>query len=1236
MAIWDESKAQKIKAGNPQVVLYRSNLVKAGRPKQKEFRNPIGLPEGMGGVTPPNITTARDTQILAGAPDIIIAKDMVSKDHNPGNFSTYGKLQGLKHDKIRCMLQDKRGNLWFGTAGGGICKFDGRTLTSYTEKEGLCSDMVITMEQDKDEHLWIGTQGGGVSEFDGKYFINYNKSRGLSGDIVESILQDKEGNMWFGTKGGVSKLTKQESKSTKEKAVKTFTNFTDEKLIARRIVRDIFHDSNGYHWWATDSGVIKYRGALPEPIKKGKSKQDVSHTTRERKDINQAIFSHFTTQDGLTDDNVSCIYEDIFGNLWFGTSGGISILNFLPGKQTNTFTHYTQKEGLAGNEVYCFLQDYDGNIWIGTNEGVCKFDGNRINAIESGKKVLTGSTKDLKKENGKFIKTFTNFSDKDGLPDKKIYSLLQDKCGMLWLGTSEAGLSKFYGNSFSTFSKNEGLAHNSALCILQDSDENLWFGTNGGITKFDGKTFTSYSEAEGLANNIVLGSLQDRNGNIWFGTGGGGVSRFDGKTFTNFSEKDGLIYGVVFSILEDREGNIWFGTEIGVSKFDGNRVDAINRGEKIAVQAQSDLKKVNGKFVKTFTNYSVEQGLVNGVVRNIIEDDDGRLWFCTQGGLSMMEIKKGSKKLKPSFTNYTRKEGLEDDFIVSTLKDKRGNLWFGTLSKGVIRMDGLGVEKSKDKNQLLSSDNNKIGGETYRKEKIFNTLSEKEGLAKNMVFAILQDSRDNLWFGTRFGISLLREKKLKEIYNNTINNSISEQDICFKNFTYADGFLGIGVNIGKTLLEDNNGNIWIAANDRVMLYHHTARDIQEVNGPVIEINGLSLFNEKINWSLLEGQQDSTLILGNGMKMKNYRFSTVTPWDNIPEKLSLAYDNNYISFHFTGVTLNQAQKVKYRYILEGNDNNWSALTARNEAAYGNLEPGRYRFRVKAMNSEGYWSQAASFDFEIRPPWWKTWWAYVSYVILSLLSLVLFIRRRERNLKQRQKELEIKVDEATSEIRHRKEEIEKEKHRSDELLLNILPEEVAEELKNKGEAEAKQIDEVTVLFTDFKGFTSLSEKLSPKELVHEIHECFSEFDKIMLRHGVEKIKTIGDAYMAAGGLPVPNKTHAQDVVNAALDIQAFMEMHKKERQTMGALFFEIRIGVHTGPVVAGIVGLKKFAYDIWGDTVNTASRMESSGEVGKVNISETTYVKVKDHFNCTPRGKINAKGKGEVDMYFISRR
>ncbi len=210
---------------------------------------------------------------------------------------------------------------------------------------------------------------------------------------------------------------------------------------------------------------------------------------------------------------------------------------------------------------------------------------------------------------------------------------------------------------------------------------------------------------------------------------------------------------------------------------------------------------------------------------------------------------------------------------------------------------------------------------------------------------------------------------------------------------------------------------------------------------------------------------------------------------------------------------------------------------------------------------------------------------------------------------------------------------EKQRSDDLLLNILPAEVAEELKEKGAAEAKFIDEVTVLFSDFKDFTKLSEAQTPRDLVAEINECFSAFDQIMQKYGVEKIKTVGDAYLAAGGLPVPNETHAEDVLNASLEMQSFIQERRRKRESEGNFFFEARIGVHTGPVVAGIVGVKKFAYDIWGDTVNTAQRMEVSGEVGKVNISGSTYDMVKNRFHCTHRGKVNTKGKGEVDMYFV---
>ena len=217
-------------------------------------------------------------------------------------------------------------------------------------------------------------------------------------------------------------------------------------------------------------------------------------------------------------------------------------------------------------------------------------------------------------------------------------------------------------------------------------------------------------------------------------------------------------------------------------------------------------------------------------------------------------------------------------------------------------------------------------------------------------------------------------------------------------------------------------------------------------------------------------------------------------------------------------------------------------------------------------------------------------------------------------------------------------ETEKKRSESLLLNILPGEVAEELKETGSAKAKSFEEVTVMLTDFKGFTQISQKIPAESLVAEIHYCFSAFDRIIQKYKIEKIKTIGDAYLCVSGLPISNDTHAQDILNAAIEIRDFMAHRKLEKEAKGEIPFEIRIGIHTGPVVAGIVGLNKFQYDIWGDTVNTTSRMETCGEAGKINISEATYLTLKDTpgLNFTYRGMMEAKGKGEVKMYFVENR
>lgn len=220
-----------------------------------------------------------------------------------------------------------------------------------------------------------------------------------------------------------------------------------------------------------------------------------------------------------------------------------------------------------------------------------------------------------------------------------------------------------------------------------------------------------------------------------------------------------------------------------------------------------------------------------------------------------------------------------------------------------------------------------------------------------------------------------------------------------------------------------------------------------------------------------------------------------------------------------------------------------------------------------------------------------------------------------------------------VRDRTKELNLEKQKSEKLLLNILPVETADELKRTGKAVPRAYEEVTVLFTDFKDFTQLAEKLSAEDLVRELDACFGAFDNIMDQFGIEKIKTIGDSYMCVGGLPVPSSTHALDTVHAALAIRDWMKTYQEDRARAGLPYFRIRIGLHSGPLVGGVVGTKKFAYDIWGETVNTAARMESSGEAGCINVSGSTYSRIKNHFRCTYRGKLPAKNMGDIDMYFV---
>jgi class 3 adenylate cyclase len=294
--------------------------------------------------------------------------------------------------------------------------------------------------------------------------------------------------------------------------------------------------------------------------------------------------------------------------------------------------------------------------------------------------------------------------------------------------------------------------------------------------------------------------------------------------------------------------------------------------------------------------------------------------------------------------------------------------------------------------------------------------------------------------------------------------------------------------------------------------------------------------------------------------------------------------------------------------------------------------------------------------------NTWWLhYIGFAILAF-SVSIYIARssarttqelaqklleneqlsseKQQILENQKTELEKQVNERTAQLQETNEElnttlqiVEQERQKSDKLLLNILPEETAAELKEKGSATPQHYDLVSVLFTDFKGFSQIAEKLSPQAVIENLNTCFLALDEICEKHNLEKIKTIGDSYMCAGGIPIANTSNPLDCVRAGLEMQTWMANWKAEKQAKGEPAWELRLGIHSGEVVAGVIGKNKFAYDIWGDAVNLASRMESSGEAGKVNISGATYELVKDKFQCAYRGKIEAKNKGEVEMYFV---
>lgn len=332
------------------------------------------------------------------------------------------------------------------------------------------------------------------------------------------------------------------------------------------------------------------------------------------------------------------------------------------------------------------------------------------------------------------------------------------------------------------------------------------------------------------------------------------------------------------------------------------------------------------------------------------------------------------------------------------------------------------------------------------------------------------------------------------------------------------------------------------------------------------------------------------------------------------------------FNNIRIELQPEDSVNYQFFLDGFDKSWSNWDHFNFKEYTNLPSGKYIFKIRYIHN-GSGGETPLLSIKILSFWYSTALAvFLGFVMLILIVWSLYSYFKLRFARQLYMLEQI--------INKRTEDLIIEKEKTEALLANVLPKNTASEIMEKGKATKIKYNFVTVLFSDIQGFTKIAEEMNPEVLIDELDKFFFYFDSVVEKFGIEKIKTIGDAYMCAGGIPEKNRTNPVEVILAALEMKAYMKNLKETSELEGMKYWDIRIGIHTGTVVAGVVGQKKLSYDIWGDTVNTASRMESSGEAGKINISGTTYEFVKEFFTCEFRGKMPVKYKGELEMYFVN--
>ncbi|MEM1216367.1 MAG: adenylate/guanylate cyclase domain-containing protein, partial [Bacteroidota bacterium] len=771
-------------------------------------------------------------------------------------------------------------------------------------------------------------------------------------------------------------------------------------------------------------------------------------------------------------------------------------------------------------------------------------------------------------------------------------------------------------------------AAGQAASLQVELDGDLWVGGLGELWSYDHwrQTWTNYDPPirQRLKNTSTYRKItQDRSNAIWAATNFGAIKitqaeRLFDQYLSGGSEYCSNVFCSMRGITGDEKGNIYFTYYNSI-----HVLDAVT-GSSRPLFPNNDF--FNQPFGITYHDGHLYTG--NGIRIRLSDlyqetlfphnskdigaaavDAGGQVWLGYENRLYRYREEDRLLLLYTDSLGSWENHGGTISYVYPS--PRTGDIWVGTLDDGITRL-AQGQQRTQHWNTADSS--------LIR-------------LPHPQVNGIIETSTADLWIGSGDGLVyvdltqdtarvLTTEDGLP---NNFINGLLSEGDSCLWIST-DNGLCRWRIATGEA--QNFYATDGLSANEFNRISCYQTPDGQLFFGGLNGVN--SIRPDERLWEQ-QVQATSSPLVCTSLSYLDGDADTIRTRDMhyvaLDQPIRLTHRDRMFSISYALLDYRRPETHRFQYYLEGYEPDWGEETTDHVLRYTDLDPGEYNLHLRARSDQEDWNEAQelSIPVYIQPAIYQRVWFWPLCVLLGAVGIGILMQYRVYLLKNRREELEKEVAQRTSELAE-------EKRKSEALLLNILPAGLADELKENGHAKAKRHEQVTVMFSDFQGFTRISELLEPEELVAEIDLCFRAFDEITERHGLEKIKTIGDAYLLVGGIADSSSEQAKKVVLAALEIQEFMNAISVERRLHGQHFFEARIGIHTGPIVAGIVGIRKFAYDIWGNTVNIASRMESNGQVGRVNLSATTYDLVSRDFDCTPSGTYTAHNT-QIEMYLV---